>query len=171
MRISMRSLGSQRHDAALTLPSVPGVEPDNPVLAAADAQIRWYDSNSQRSRIWHFRLRTLQLTFATAIPITQVPPAAVGWRVSAAMLGGLVALAQGIDTIHHYGDHYVAWRATCQRMLAERQLFAAEAGPYKDGKDLKLLAENLASIEGQEQQHWQQAQLADSGGGTSSTNR
>ena len=147
----------------MALPSIPGVDPDDPVLAAADYQIRWYDSNSQRSRIWHFRLRTAQLTFATAVPITQVPPAAVGWRIAAATLGGLVALLQGIDTLHHYGDHYIAWRATCQRMLAERQLLAAEAGPYKNGKDLKLFAESLASIEGEEQQHWRQAQLANSG--------
>jgi hypothetical protein len=133
------------------------------VLAAADAQIHWYDTNSQRSRVWHFRLRTGQLVFATLIPITQIPSAAVGWRIAAASLGGLVALCQGIDTLHHYGDHYVAWRATCQRMLRERQLFAAEAGPYNTGRDLKLLAANLAAIEDEEYQHWQRGQLAEAG--------
>jgi hypothetical protein len=95
------------------------------------------------------------------VPITQVPTAAVGWRVAAAALGGLVALSQGIDTLHHYGDHYVAWRATCQRMLRERQLFAAGAGPYSGRRDVKLLATNLAFIEGEEQQRWQQGQLAE----------
>jgi hypothetical protein len=37
------------------------------------------------------------------------PPEAIDWRLATAALGGLVALCQGIDTIHHYGDHYVAW--------------------------------------------------------------
>jgi hypothetical protein len=143
------------------LPPIPGVDPADPVLTVTDAQIRWYDTNSQRSRLWHFRLRTAQLLFAAIIPITQVPLGAVGWRLAAAALGGLVALCQGIDTIHHYGDHYVAWRATCQRMLRERQLFAARAGPYADGKDPKLLASNLALIEDEEQQQWRQGQLAE----------
>lgn len=154
----------RRREDGLTLPPIPGIDPADPVLAVADAQIRWYDTNSARSRDWHFRLRTAQLLFAALIPITQVPAGAVGWRVSAAALGGLVALFQGIDTIHHYGDHYVAWRATCQRMLRERQLFAAGAGPYAAGKDTKVLAANLALIEDEEQQHWRQGQLAEGAG-------
>ncbi len=154
---------------AVLLPAIPGVDHTDPVFAAADAQIRWYDANSRRSRAWHFRLRTAQLIFATAVPITQVPSPALGWRVTVALLGGAVALAQGIDTLHHYGDHYVRWRATCQRMLAERQLFAAEAGPYKSGRDVKLFAEHLSAIEADEQTHWQQGQLAASGGAPSAT--
>lgn len=151
----------RRDDGGPVLPPIPSIDPSDPVLTATDAQIRWYDTNSQRSRIMHFRLRTAQLVFAAMIPITQVPAAAVGWRIAAASLGGLIALSQGVDTLHHYGDHYVAWRATCQRMLRERQLFAAEAGPYNAGRDLKSFAANLAMIEGQEQQHWQQAQIAE----------
>lgn len=163
MRALLRPLGLGQRNGGPVLPPIPGIDPADPVLTAADAQIRWYDTNSQRSRIWHFRLRTAQLVFAATIPITQVPAAAVGWRISAAALGGLVALSQGIDTLHHYGDHYVAWRATCQRMLRERQLFAAEAGSYSGGKDLKRFAANLAMIEGEEQQRWQQDQLAEGG--------
>lgn len=143
------------------MPSIPGIDVSDPVLVAADAQIHWYDTNSQRSRIRHFRLRTWQLVFAAFVPITQIPSPAIGWRIAAASFGGLVALCQGIDTLHHYGDHYVAWRATCQRMLRERQLFAAEAGPYSEGRDLKHLAENMAAIEGEEQQNWQQGQLTE----------
>lgn len=145
------------------MPSIPGIDASDPVLTAADAQIRWYNTNSKRSRLCHFRLRTWQFAFAASVPITQIPSSAVGWRIAAASLGGLVALCQGIDTLHHYGDHYVAWRATCQRMLRERQLFAAEAGPYSEGRNLKRLAENIAAIEGEEQQNWQQGQLAEGG--------
>jgi hypothetical protein len=157
----IRSRGDK--GAGPALPAIPDVDAENPVLLSADTQIRWYDANSQRAKRAHFRLRTAQLGFAAAVPISQVPPAALGWRVTAAVLGGLVALAQGIDSLHHYGDNYVAWRATCQRLIRERQLFAAEAGPYEKGKDLKLLAANFAAIEGDEQKQWEQGQLA---GGT-----
>jgi hypothetical protein len=65
--------------------------------------------------------------------------------------------------MHHYGDHYVGWRATCQQMLRERQLFAAHAGPYAQlepgsSEALSLLATRIDSIEAQEQQRWQAGQ-------------
>jgi hypothetical protein len=45
-------------------------------------------------------------------------------------------------------------------MLRERQLFAAGAGPYNKSRELRALVENLRAIEGQEQESWEQSQLA-----------
>lgn len=122
---------------------------------------------------WHFRLRGAQICFAAAIPVTQILPAAVVWRVAAGVLGGLIAICQGIDAMHHYGDHYVAWRATCQQLLRERQLFAATAGPYEplephSAKALALLADRSSAIEVQEQQKWVAGQLKPPAGGPQS---
>ncbi|MHB1860078.1 MAG: DUF4231 domain-containing protein [Solirubrobacteraceae bacterium] len=114
---------------------------------------------------WHFRLRGAQIVFAAAIPITQIFPAAVEWRIAAGGLGGLIAICQGFDAMHHYGDHYVAWRATCQQLLRERQLFAVGAGEYASFHNLRESINHFAmridSIEGQEQQRWQAGQLKD----------
>lgn len=155
------------------IPAIPGVDADNPVLSQVDAQIRWYDANAERSMSSHFRLRTAQIGFAAAIPVTQIPPTAIGWRIAAGVLGGLIVVCQGFDGLHHYGDHYVAWRATCQALLSERQLFAAGAGDYaslepKSPKALSLLAERAAAIEAQEQQKWAAGQLKAPGGPTTS---
>lgn len=164
-----RTWKKRRDDDRVHIPPVRGVDPDNPVLSQVDGQISWYDENARRSMSRHFLLRGAQICFAAAIPVTQILPAAVGWRVAAGVLGGLIAIFQGFDAMHHYGDHYVAWRATCQQLLRERQLFAASAGDYaglspNSPQALGKLAERAATIEGQEQQKWAAGQLKGSAG-------
>lgn len=159
-----RSLKDRRDEDRAHISAVPGVDAHNPVLSHVDTQIRWYDENARRSMAWHFRLRGAQIAFAAAIPVTQILPAAVGWRVAAGVLGGLIAICQGFDGMHHYGDHHVAWRATCQQLLRERQLFAAGAGDYaglepNSPTALGQLAAHAAALEGQEQQKWAAGQL------------
>jgi len=149
------------------------VDAHDPILTQVDTQIRWYDDNARRSMSWHFRLRGAQICFAATIPVTQILPAAVGWRVAAGVLGGLIAICQGFDGMHHYGDHYVAWRATCQQLLRERQVFAGSAGPYESlephsAKALALLADRSSAIEGQEQQKWMAGQLKPPAAGSGS---
>lgn len=153
----------KRHRAPMRLPSIPGVPAHDPVLRNIDDQIRWYDENATRSRRWHFHLRGAQIVFAALIPITQILPPAVGWRITAGVLGGLIAVCQGFDSMHHYGDHYVAWRSTCQQLMRERQLFTAGAGEYASlgrasGEAIGRLAARADAIEGQELQRWSSGQ-------------
>ncbi len=83
MRDWIRSrTGSGGH--GVSLPPVAGVAAEDPVLSYADDQIRWYDSNSRRSMNYHYALRSAQLFFAALVPVSQIPPSAVGWRVAAA---------------------------------------------------------------------------------------
>ena len=163
------SLWKRRDQDRVHIPAVLGIDALNPVLSQVDDQIRWYDDNAWRTMTWHFRLRGAQIAFAAAIPVTQILPAAVGWRIAAGVLGGLIAICQGFDGMHHYGDHYVAWRSTCQQLLRERQLFAAGAGDYEglapdSPKALGQLASRAAVIEGQEQQKWAAGQMTGSAG-------
>ncbi len=154
----------RRSESALKLPSVPDVPETDPVLSEVDSQIRWYDSNARRTMTLHFRLRTMQIIFAAAIPITQIPSSAIGWRLAAGAFGAVIAICQGFDAMHHYSDHYVAWRATCQQLLRERQLFVAGAGDYQgmqpsSPEALRQLATRAAEIEAQEQQKWAADQM------------
>jgi Protein of unknown function (DUF4231) len=158
----MRLYGSR--EPKLGLPDVTGLDANNPLLVHVDGQIHWYDQNAIRARHWHFRLRGLQVVLAALIPVTQIVPTSIGWRITAGILAGLVAVCQGFEGMHHYGEHYVAWRATCQSLLRERQLFAAGAGPYAafprgSRESLRLLAERVDAAEGQEQQRWADGQL------------
>jgi hypothetical protein len=160
-----------RHDP-LPLHAIAGVAADDPVLAHLDSQIRWYDDNSKRSMTAHFRLRSAQILVAAVIPVTQVFLDGVPARITAGVLAALVAVVQGIDSLHHYGDHYVSWRATTQQLWRERFLFAAGAGAYKSAVPpqgptaLALLAERVDAVESQENHQWHDLQLKDTAGGT-----
>jgi hypothetical protein len=144
--------------------AIPGVDADEPALRHLDGQIHFFDDNARRSMAVHFRLRGVQLVAAAAIPITQIFGGSLESRLAAGLLGGLIAVCQGWDSMHHYGEHYVAWRATCQQLLRERLLFASEGAEYKglrpESKEaLALLAAHVVAIEQQEQVHWQSNQL------------
>jgi hypothetical protein len=133
-----------------------------------DITIRWYDSNAKRTMRIHFRLRGVQLVLATLIPISQVFDWGVPSRATAAALAGGIAVCQGFDSLHHYGEHYVGWRSTAQRLLRERLLFSVQAGGYSNlpalGKAAReLLAANVSAIEAQESQSWQSLQAKDVG--------
>lgn len=47
----------------------------------------------------HFRLRTVQIVFAAAIPITPIPAAAIGWRLASGAFGAVIAIYQGFDAM------------------------------------------------------------------------
>lgn len=147
----------------LELPAIPGLDHNDPILRYVDTTIRWFDSNAKRTMGIHFRLRRVQLVLATLIPISQVFEWGVLSRATAAVLAGGIAICQGFDSLHHYGEHYVAWRSTAQRLIRERLLFTVQAGAYTDlpaiGKAARtLLATNVSAIEAQEGQAWQSLQ-------------
>jgi hypothetical protein len=151
------------------IPEIRDVDAHDPALGQLDHQIRFYDDNARRSMAVHFRLRGTQLVAAAAIPITQIFGGSLESRVAAGFLGGLIAVCQGWEAMHHYGEHYVAWRATCQQLLRERLLFASEGGEYKglpaaSKEALALLSARVVVIEQQEQVHWQANQLKNSAG-------
>jgi hypothetical protein len=102
-----------RHDP-LVLHTIVGVAPGDPVIAHLDSQIKWYEENAKRSMTAYFRLRTTQILIAAVIPVTQVFLDGVTARVTAGALAAVVAVVQGFDSLHHYGEHYVNWRATTQ---------------------------------------------------------
>jgi Protein of unknown function (DUF4231) len=152
----------------LELAPIEGVAADDPVMTHLDSQIRWYDRNSQRSMSAHFRLRTTQMVIAAVIPVTQVFLGGVTARVTAGTLAAVIAIFQGVDSLHNYGEHYVSWRATTQQLWRERFLFAAAAGPYnttppRNAAALERLAERVDAVESQENRQWHDRQLKDGG--------
>jgi hypothetical protein len=147
------------------LPAIHGVDPSNPVLSHLDGS---YNQNAIRTMRDHFFLRTMQLLFASAIPVTQILMSGTPSRVTAGVLGALIAILQGVDSLHRYGEHYVAWRATAQDLFRERFLFSAQSGPYANipqDQALVLLATRVDAIEATENQQWQSGEASVEAGG------
>lgn len=135
-------------------------------MSHTDEQIVWYDRNAQRTMQLHFAARTWQIIFAAAIVATQAALSGDAARIVAAALGSAITILQGIDGLHHYGDHYTTWRVTAQKLKQERYLFASQAGAYSSlevARALPLLAQRTTAIESQENEAWERLQQSTSG--------
>jgi hypothetical protein len=157
------SVAGSANSPSGTLPAIPGVDSGNPVLGHLDSSYTWYNQNAIRTMHNHFFLRTMQLLLASAIPVTQILMSGTPSRATAGVLGALIAILQGIDSLHRYGEHYVSWRATAQDLLRERFLFSAQSGPYANmpqAQALVLLATRVDAIEATEHQQWQSGEAS-----------
>lgn len=168
LRRSPSSLAGQGEASSANLPPIPGVEADNPVLDHLDTSYTWYNRNAIRTMRHHFFIRTMQLLLASAIPVTQILMSGTPSRATAGGLGALIAILQGKDALHRYGEHYISWRATAQDLLRERFLFSAQSGNYSNlshAKALALLATRVDAIEATENQQWQAGEVSTEGAG------
>jgi hypothetical protein len=77
-------------------------------------------------------------------------------KVIAAGLGALAAFAQGVEGIHQYREHYIAWRFTAEQLDCEMYLYTVHVGDYATGQKepIVLLAERVDTITSQENQQW-----------------
>jgi len=126
-----------------------------------DQTIAWFEAQSTRTRKWHFGLRFTQIVLASLIPVSQVLANDTSARAIAALFGAGIAICQGWDSLHHYGDHYVSWRAAAQQLKRERFLYLVREGPYsrlsaEDG--LHMLSDHAISLETAEAHQWQSNQ-------------
>ena len=154
---------------AVEPPRIKGIADDDALIAHLDQQIMWFDRNAARSMRWHFRLRLGQILAAATIPVLQIASDNITLRVVVGALGGLIVVLQGVDSLHHYGEHYVAWRATERQLSAERWLFSISAGAYQGLSPLgdearQLLAARVHAIESQEHEQWRSQQLLEGDG-------
>ena len=157
------SVAGRGKGSSENLPPIPGVDADNPVLGHLDSSYTWYNQNAIRTMRNHFVIRTMQLLFASAIPVTQILMSGTPSRATAGALGALIAILQGIDALHRYGEHYISWRATAQDLLRERFLFSAQSGNYGNlshANALALLATRVDAIEATENQQWQAGEVS-----------
>jgi hypothetical protein len=142
----------------IQLPAIPGVPDNDPALHDVDARIDFYDYTARLAMNRYHFTRFLQLVFGAAIPVSQVIATGPGARISAAVLGAVVFIIQGMESYLHDAEHYPAYRAIAEQMKQERVLFSVKGGQYANpppGKAaLVLLVENVESMASQERQQW-----------------
>src|SRR5689334_16329713 len=118
------------HEAAFAA-SPAAVDGDDPASAAVrrrlDDQIDWYGRRSRHNQRWFKRLKVGQIVLAAAIPAA----AAVGAGSAPLAVGGaLIVVLEGLQQLEQYQQNWVGYRATCEQLVHERQLYEAQAGPY-----------------------------------------
>ncbi|MFL5818476.1 MAG: DUF4231 domain-containing protein [Conexibacter sp.] len=143
-------------EAVLAPASPAAVEGVDPAAAAAqqrlEEQIAWYDGKSRHNQRWFKRLKVGQIVLAAAIPAA----AALGAESAPlAVAGALIVVVEGLQQLQQYQQNWTAYRATCERLKHERQLYAAAAGPYAGAaRPSALLAERVEGLVSQEHAAW-----------------
>ena len=134
-------------------PSVDGViSGGSPAWERLEAQIAWYDRESDQNQRWFKGLKIIQIVTAAAIPVAAAASAPL------AVLGGggaLIVILEGLQQLQQYQENWIAYRSTCERLRAERFLFLSRAGPYAAvaGPE-SVLAVRVEALVSQENAAW-----------------
>lgn len=115
-------------------------------------QIAWYEGEAQHNQRWFKRLKIAQIVIAAAIPVAAAA-SAPGALLGAG--GAVIVILEGLQQLQQYQHCWTTYRATCERLKHEQQLFAALAGPYADvAVPERALAERVEAVIAHEQAGW-----------------
>jgi Protein of unknown function (DUF4231) len=133
-------------------------QPLNSVKAGmeyVDNQIQWYDRKSVSNQRWYKLLKTMTIVAASLIPVIS---GFLSWRHSsqfAAVLGGTVAVFEGLQQLNQFHANWISYRKTCEALRHEKYLYLAGAGPYASCSNTSLLlVERVETIVSQEHAKW-----------------
>jgi hypothetical protein len=140
---------------------VPETVASHPTWFRLNDQLGWYDRKSGWNQRWHRRTRLGQLLLSTAIPFFSLAgEGALLVQVVPALLGGAVAVLEGVQQLYQYGARWFEYRSTAEVLTHEKFLFLAGSGLYRDlepGEALCLLAERIEEAVSQEHARWAQS--------------
>lgn len=116
-----------------------------------DDEISWYSKKSKTNQISFKISQIVQLLAAAAIPIL----AAYGKKEWTIFLGIAIVVANGVQNLFQFQEHWISYRSTAESLKHEKYLWLAGAGPYSSTKSpRKLLAERIESLISQEHAKW-----------------
>ena len=92
-------------------------------------QVAHYNSQKSRWMYWHYGTKVIILVLGATIPVLTTVNA---WSWVIAIVGGTIAVVEGLSQLWHFHDRYVAARVLHRGLDRERILFESSAGPYGD---------------------------------------
>jgi hypothetical protein len=130
----------------------PYVEPDSGYRRLED-QIRWYDKKSGMAQRSYKTGKFLVIVGAALIPIASL----LDWKITTALLGGFVAVCEGIQHLNQWQHNWITYRSTCEALRHEKYTFIEKADPYNDlapDDARRLLVERTESLISTEHSKW-----------------
>lgn len=125
----------------------------NPAFERLEDQISWYDKKSIDNQKWYKRLKISEIIAAAIIPFIA---ALEGFAILTGILGVLIVIFIGIQSLNQYHDNWISYRSTAEQLKHEKYLWLSKAGPYKDASDPEvMLAERVESLISREHAKWE----------------
>jgi hypothetical protein len=125
----------------------------NPAFERLEDQLSWYDKKSIETQKWYKRLKISEIIAAAIIPFIA---ALDGFAILTGILGVLIVILIGIESLNHYHDNWISYRSTAEQLKHEKYLWLSKAGPYKDANNPEvMLAERVESLISREHAKWE----------------
>ncbi len=125
----------------------------NPAFERLDDQLSWYDTKSMENQKWYKRLKVAEIIAAAIIPFAA---GFEGLGILTGILGVLIVIFIGIQSLNQYHDNWISYRSTAEQLKHEKYLWLSKAGPYKDAKDPEaMLAERAELLISREHAKWE----------------
>ncbi|GAA5029221.1 DUF4231 domain-containing protein [Actinopolymorpha pittospori] len=125
---------------------------DSPAEQMATRRFGWYARQARLARLAYWSLSLVQLAAAVVIASSAAFDSP---RWTIAILGALIALAEGVRSLFRVQEGYLAYRVAAERLRNEAWLFAQRAGDYAGAADPHgLLAERVVEVSSHENATW-----------------
>ena len=93
-------------------------------FAELTRQIAHYNSQKSTWMYWHYSTKAIILVLGAAIPVLTTMSA---WPWVIAIVGGTIAVVEGLSQLWHFHDRYVAARVLHRGLDKERILYESGA--------------------------------------------
>ncbi|OLN23868.1 hypothetical protein BTO30_02700 [Domibacillus antri] len=118
-------------------------------------QINWYDTKSQNCQKNYKRIKIIQLISSALIPFLAGIVPDFKWLVHAiGLLGILIAVLEGINSINKYHENWIEYRSICETLRREKHMYLGKAGVYSESGSYVTLIERVETIISKENINW-----------------
>jgi hypothetical protein len=119
-----------------------------------DDQLAWYERKARTAQRRHKVLRAVEFMSAALVPVAVVLGASIYHRLAAAALGAIAAAAAGFQSVNHYQEAWVEYRAMAERLKSLRFAYVTHTAPF-DGEDaLQVLVDRVEQLLTAEHSSW-----------------
>ena len=126
-----------------------------------DDQINWLEKKSAHNQKWYKRNKSLVIIASVSIPFMagfiEEGDEATIMKILIAIAGLVIALAEGLSSLHKFHENWIQYRGTAESLKREKIIFLTQSGPYRDNSN--AFRDFVVAIEGilaNENAKWQE---------------
>lgn len=124
-----------------------------------DDQLEWFESKSSYNQTRYKRLKTVTMTAAVLIPFLSgfsiENDYAMVVTIIIGALGVVVAITEGLLSIHKYEENWVQYRTTSELLKREKLFFETKAGHYAGtDQNFPVFVQNVEKIINSDTSAW-----------------
>lgn len=124
------------------------------MTSRVDDQLSWYEHKADVARRRYKTLRMVEFTAAALVPLAVVLGGTLYYRIAAASLGVLAAAATGFQSVNHFQENWVEYRAVAEQLKSIRFAFLTKTAPFDAENALQVFVERVEGILCGEHSSW-----------------